>query len=67
MSDHQQLLTTAQKALTINLDGPQYGTFAEIAAGQEVAREFVLAGGASQRWQGQSSAEACSVMRKIAT
>jgi hypothetical protein len=67
VNESLQLLTTAQKALTINLDRPQYGTFAEIGAGQEVAREFVLAGAASQRWQRQSSAEACSVMRKIAT
>jgi len=47
VNEPQQLLTTAQKALTINLDGPQYGTFAEIGAGQEVAREFFLGGGAS--------------------
>jgi hypothetical protein len=47
MSDHKDLLTTNQKALTINLDMPKYGTFAEIGAGQEVAREFFQAGGAS--------------------
>ncbi|HEY1792856.1 MAG TPA: TonB-dependent receptor [Opitutaceae bacterium] len=47
MSEQKELLTTTQKALTINLDPPKYGTFAEIGAGQEVAREFFLAGGAS--------------------
>jgi hypothetical protein len=34
-------------ARTINFDAPKYGTFAEIGAGQEVAREFFQAGGAS--------------------
>jgi hypothetical protein len=47
MSEQKELLTTTQKALTINLDGLKYGTFAEIGAGQEVAREFFHAGGAS--------------------
>jgi hypothetical protein len=47
MSGQKDLLTTNQKALTINLDMPKYGTFAEIGAGQEVAREFFQAGGAS--------------------
>ena len=47
MNGPMQLLTTTQKALTINLDGSKYGTFAEIGAGQEVAREFFHAGGAS--------------------
>ena len=47
MSEITSLLTTTQKALTINLDGPMYGTFAEIGAGQEVAREFFHAGAAS--------------------
>jgi hypothetical protein len=42
-----EVLTTAQKARRINLDAPMYGTFAEIGAGQEVAREFFHAGGAS--------------------
>lgn len=36
-----------QKALRINLDNRIYGTFAEIGAGQEVARFFFQAGGAS--------------------
>jgi hypothetical protein len=48
MSEQQkELLTTNRKALTINLDEPKYGTFAEIGAGQEVARVFFQAGGAS--------------------
>jgi hypothetical protein len=47
MSDQKDLLTTNRKALTINLDEAKYGTFAEIGAGQEVARVFFHAGGAS--------------------
>ena len=47
MNDQKDLLTTNRKALTINLDGSKYGTFAEIGAGQEVARVFFQAGGAS--------------------
>ncbi|GAB1487767.1 hypothetical protein MASR2M8_02080 [Opitutaceae bacterium] len=47
MSEPSQLLTTNRKALTINLDGQKYGTFAEIGAGQEVARIFFQVGGAS--------------------
>ena len=39
--------TTHQKALEINLDPTQYGTFAEIGAGQEVARWFFRVGGAA--------------------
>jgi len=46
-SEHQDLLTTHRKALRINLDATKYGTFAEIGAGQEVARVFFQAGGAS--------------------
>jgi len=42
-----ELLTTNRKALTINLDEGRYGSFAEIGAGQEVARSFFRAGGAS--------------------
>ncbi len=37
----------AKKALQINLDDSIYGTFAEIGAGQEVARHFFQAGRAS--------------------
>jgi hypothetical protein len=47
MSEKKELLTTNRKALTINLDDRKYGTFAEIGAGQEVARVFFQAGGAS--------------------
>ena len=47
MSEQKELLTTNRKALTVNLDDPKYGTFAEIGAGQEVARVFFQAGGAS--------------------
>lgn len=36
-----------QKALEINLEQSIYGTFAEIGAGQEVARHFFRAGGAA--------------------
>src|SRR5215471_284359 len=38
---------TTQKALRINLDAKRYGTFAEIGAGQEVARWFFRVGGAA--------------------
>ena len=38
---------TAERALAINLDGSVYGTFAEIGAGQEVARWFFSVGGAA--------------------
>jgi hypothetical protein len=38
---------TRHKALAINLDQRRYGTFAEIGAGQEVARWFFRVGGAS--------------------
>ena len=39
--------TTGQKALEFNLDPLLYGSLAEIGAGQEVARHFFRAGGAS--------------------
>src|SRR5215813_15440372 len=35
------------KALSINLDPTTFGSFAEIGAGQEVARWFLMVGGAS--------------------
>jgi hypothetical protein len=38
---------TNKKAFQINLDRKRYGTFAEIGAGQEVARRFFQVGGAS--------------------
>jgi hypothetical protein len=40
-------LNTHQKALRINLDLTSYGSFAEIGAGQEVVRWFLVVGGAS--------------------
>lgn len=40
-------LEPEQKALEINLDAKIYGTFAEIGAGQEVARYFFQAGAAA--------------------
>ena len=40
-------LDTHQKAVQINLDNAKYGTFAEIGAGQEVARWFFRVGAAS--------------------
>jgi hypothetical protein len=40
-------LNTHQKALRINLDPTSYGSFAEIGAGQEVVRWFLVVGGAS--------------------
>lgn len=42
-----EALSLRQKALKINLAKRFYGTFAEIGAGQEVARYFFQAGGAS--------------------
>ena len=39
--------TAQEKALKINLDAARYGTFAEIGAGQEVARWFFHVGKAS--------------------
>jgi hypothetical protein len=40
-------LSVGQKALAINLDPTTYGIFAEIGAGQEVARWFFSVGGAA--------------------
>ena len=42
-----KILDTDQKALEINLDPSIYGTFAEIGAGQEVARIFFKVGAAA--------------------
>src|SRR6267142_7138400 len=42
-----QSYDTHQKALRVNLDKSIYGTFAEIGAGQEVARWFFRVGGAA--------------------
>lgn len=44
----QRTQSTTEKALDINLDPTRYGSFAEIGAGQEVARQFFQAGKASQ-------------------
>ena len=38
------LVSTSQKTQFFNHDEKWYGTFAEIGAGQEVARHFFLAG-----------------------
>lgn len=43
----RRILETEQKALEINLDEPIYGCFAEIGAGQEVARHFFQVGAAA--------------------
>jgi hypothetical protein len=40
-------LDTHQKALNVNLDLATFGSFAEIGAGQEVVRWFLVVGGAS--------------------
>src|SRR5215510_13769975 len=42
-----ETLNAHQKARRINFDANRYGTFAEVGAGQEVARWFFRAGGAS--------------------
>jgi hypothetical protein len=47
MDDQRPSLDTHQKALKINLDPLRYGTFAEIGAGQEVARWFFKVGAAA--------------------
>jgi len=44
---NKEKMNTGQKALQINLDAKRYGTFAEIGAGQEVARWFFHVGKAS--------------------
>jgi hypothetical protein len=46
-SESQQFTDIHAKALSINLEATCYGTFAEIGAGQEVARWFLSAGAAS--------------------
>jgi hypothetical protein len=45
--ESKEKLNTHQKALRINLDPTSYGSFAEIGAGQEVVRWFLVVGGAS--------------------
>ncbi|MEY2408596.1 MAG: hypothetical protein QOF48_1266 [Verrucomicrobiota bacterium] len=44
---NREIPDTHQKALQINVDSAIYGTFAEIGAGQEVARWFFRVGGAA--------------------
>ena len=46
-ADEAVQLRTDEKALRINLDPDRYGTFAEIGAGQEVARWFFRVGAAA--------------------
>lgn len=48
MSTQPRAKTILEKALDINVDPLFYGSFAEIGAGQEVARQFFQAGRASQ-------------------
>ncbi|MGI8602256.1 MAG: TonB-dependent receptor [Verrucomicrobiales bacterium] len=43
----RRVLPPEEKALAINLDGPPYGTLAEIGGGQEVANRFFRVGAAS--------------------
>ena len=47
--DTEHITDTGQKAFQINLDAKKYGTFAEIGAGQEVARWFFRVVPASNR------------------
>ena len=47
MDNNTSSRTTIEKALRVNLDEKKYGTIAEIGAGQEVARQFFLAGAAA--------------------
>ncbi len=47
ISSQAMVLSTQEKARQVNLDRRFYGTFAEIGAGQEVARWFFVVGGAS--------------------
>jgi hypothetical protein len=44
---NQEKYDTRRKALALNLDNTIFGSFAEIGAGQEVARWFLRVGGAS--------------------
>lgn len=47
LAPSREILGTHQKAFRINLDPSKYGCFAEIGAGQEVARWFFQVGGAA--------------------
>lgn len=44
---NHEIIPTKRKALRLNIDTTLYGSFAEIGGGQEVARHFFQAGGAS--------------------
>ena len=48
MINKQIILTAGQKARRINKDKTIYGSFVEIGAGQEVARQFFRVGSASK-------------------
>ena len=43
---YSEKLDTHHKALILNFDPSTFGSFAEIGAGQEVARRFLIVGGA---------------------
>jgi hypothetical protein len=47
MTPKRRIPSTQEKALQINLEGPPYGTLAEIGGGQEVANHFFHVGAAS--------------------
>ena len=53
MNSERQVKDTHHKALDINLDKAQYGTIAEIGAGQETARWFFRVG--LRRYSGASA------------
>ncbi|MCH5597564.1 hypothetical protein [Niabella ginsengisoli] len=59
----REILETKRKALKINLDASVYGTFAEIGAGQEVARNFLQLAPLPAQWPKQCRRTTClSVM-----
>src|SRR4030095_11119767 len=47
LARNHRAMDTHERTLAINLDKTTFGTFAEIGAGQEVARWFLQAGGAA--------------------
>lgn len=59
--EQDEAQSTHDKALHINIDGARYGTFAEIGAGQEVARWFFRVGGAAATVAKTTSAYDASV------
>ena len=60
-------MNTDEKALQINLDAKKYGTFAEIGAGQEVARRFFHVGKASGRRAKNNPADARYLFGRLGT